>query len=157
MMTGMGSTVAVARAEFLYDGDCAFCTACARFIVRWIPTPARVTAWQQADLGRLGLTERQCGESVQWVVIDRSGRRSAASGAAAVAALLHSSTRVWRGLGWVLARRPVLALAGPIYRWVARNRHRFPGGTPTCALPAPSGTGTGRRRPGHGPFAGHAE
>ena len=31
--------------------------------------------------------------------------------------------------------RAVNTLAGIVYRWVARNRHRLPGGTPACSLP----------------------
>jgi predicted DCC family thiol-disulfide oxidoreductase YuxK len=34
----------------------------------------------------------------------------------------------------VLAAPPVSALAWPIYRWIARNRHRLPGGTAACSL-----------------------
>jgi len=29
----------------------------------------------------------------------------------------------------------VLWAAWPMYRWIARNRHRLPGGTATCSLP----------------------
>jgi predicted DCC family thiol-disulfide oxidoreductase YuxK len=29
----------------------------------------------------------------------------------------------------------IRSLAGVIYRWVARNRSRLPGGTPACAVP----------------------
>ena len=39
---------------FVYDGDCAFCTSCAQFIERRIPTGARVVPWQFADLAALG-------------------------------------------------------------------------------------------------------
>ena len=37
-----------ARPVFLFDGDCAFCSTCARFIERRIPTSAFVEAWQTA-------------------------------------------------------------------------------------------------------------
>lgn len=124
------------RADFLYDGDCAFCSACARFVERHIPTPARVAPWQFTDLTPLGLTVAACDEAVQWVAVDASGRRTAASGPAAIAHLLRSSRPHWRALGAVLATKPALAIAGPVYRWVARNRDRMPGGTATCALPA---------------------
>jgi predicted DCC family thiol-disulfide oxidoreductase YuxK len=116
---------------FLFDGDCAFCSGCARFIQRHIPSPAVVVAWQFADLARLGLTPAECDEAVQWI---QPGHR--ASGPAAISALLRSSRWPWRLLGTVMDRRPVLALAWPVYRWVSRNRHRLPGGTPVCSLPA---------------------
>jgi len=36
-------------ATFVYDGDCSFCTTCAEFIERRIPTHARIIPWQFAD------------------------------------------------------------------------------------------------------------
>jgi predicted DCC family thiol-disulfide oxidoreductase YuxK len=123
---------AVALPTFVYDGDCAFCTSCARFIERRIPTTAQVVPWQFADLPALGLTAEECAAAVQWVASDRS----TAAGPDAIAKLLQDSRLVWRLLGRALAWRPVRALAWPAYRWVARNRHRMPGGTAACALPA---------------------
>jgi predicted DCC family thiol-disulfide oxidoreductase YuxK len=121
---------------FVYDGDCAFCSTCARFIDRRIHTPASVRAWQRLDLAALGLTADRCADSVQWVGADGD----IAAGPAAIARLLRqaggpSGHLLWRPAGAVLATRPALALAWPAYRWVARNRHRLPGGTAACALP----------------------
>ena len=94
-------------------------------------------AWQAVDLAPLGVTAAECQQAVQYV----SGGRVSA-GPAAIADLLQTVAGarglVWRLLGWVLARRAVLALAWPAYRWVARNRHRFPGGTVACELPRPA-------------------
>ena len=121
---------------FVFDGDCAFCTACAEFIERHIPTPgARVIAWQFTDLDRLGLTAAECEEAVQWVGTD-GGR---AAGPDAIAQLLGRSRLGWRALGVLLRLAPVRAAAWPAYRWVARNRHRLPGGTAACAVPRRSG------------------
>ena len=58
----------------------------------------------------------------------------------AIADLLRGATGasgrlLWRPAGAVLGLRPITALAWPVYRWVARNRHRMPGGTAACALP----------------------
>jgi predicted DCC family thiol-disulfide oxidoreductase YuxK len=119
-------------ATFLYDGDCAFCSSCARFIERFIPSPARVTPWQFADLDALGVTVAAATDAVQWA---EPGRPPLA-GPVAIARLLRTSSRVvWRPVGALLALRPVAALAWPVYRWVSRNRHRLPGGTAACALP----------------------
>ncbi|HEY8473086.1 MAG TPA: DCC1-like thiol-disulfide oxidoreductase family protein [Natronosporangium sp.] len=120
---------------FIYDGDCGFCTTCARFVQRRVPTPAAVEPWQWLDLAALGVTEAECREAVQWVV---TGQPPLA-GPDAIAALLGSSHWGWRVVGWLLRLRPVRALAWPVYRWVARNRHRMPGGTAACALPKPVG------------------
>lgn len=121
-------------ATFLYDGDCSFCTSCARFAQRWVPTPADIVPYQFADLPALGVTEAECEEAVQWVP-DPPGSRPPLAGPDAIAALLRTSHWAWRLVGWLLAIAPVRALAWPAYRWVARNRHRLPGGTPACALP----------------------
>lgn len=119
------------RPVFVYDGDCAFCTSCVRFIERRIPPTATFVPWQFADLDALGVSRAQAQEAVQWVGTDGV----VASGPLAIARLLVAAGSYWRLLGAVLAWRPVAWLARPVYRWVARNRHRMPGGTPACALP----------------------
>ncbi len=118
------------RPVLVYDGDCGFCSACARAVRRWVPTLAEVVPWQQADLARLGLTPAEAAHVLWWVADD--GSRSA--GPEAVAALLRSSHRGWRVVGRVLAWPPVRAVAWPVYRWVARNRHRLPGRGDACAV-----------------------
>jgi predicted DCC family thiol-disulfide oxidoreductase YuxK len=125
----------MSEAYFLYDGDCAFCSACARFIERRIPTSAQVQPWQFSDLPALGLTMDACDEAVQWVSTTESGRL-AAEGPVAIAALLRTSTWFWRVTGRVLGWRPATAIAWPVYRWVSRHRDRMPGGTAACAVPS---------------------
>ncbi|TDC77282.1 DUF393 domain-containing protein [Micromonospora sp. KC606] len=120
------------RSTFVYDGDCAFCTRCAEFIARRIPTDARVVPWQFADLDALGLTETECEAAVQWVGVDGSR----AAGPDAIARLLGDSGPLWRVAGAGLRLAPVRLAAWPAYRWVARNRHRLPGGTAACAVPS---------------------
>jgi predicted DCC family thiol-disulfide oxidoreductase YuxK len=118
-------------AVFLFDGDCAFCTTCARFIDRRIPTRARVVAWQFADLDKLGVTPEAAEQAVQWIP---AGGGAALAGPDAIAALLRDGGGMWRPAGAALRLRPVRWLAWPAYRWVARNRHRLPGGTAACSL-----------------------
>ena len=127
------------RPAFLYDGDCAFCTSCARFIERRIPTSARVTPWQFADLEELGVTQAEAEAAVQWVPAGKPDQRGRAgqplAGAAAIVRLLVDAGSYWRLLGRTLDVPPVRWIAGPVYRLVARNRHRLPGGTAACQLP----------------------
>ena len=118
-------------ATFVYDGDCSFCTSCARFIERRIPSHATVVPWQFADLPTLGLTRAQAEESVQWVGADGT----VASGPDAIALLLRDAGRLWEVPGRALQITPVRAAAWPAYRWVAAHRHLMPGGTAACALP----------------------
>ncbi len=114
----------------LYDGDCAFCSSCVRLLRRWVRRLPEVAPYQFSDLGGLGITSAECSEAVQWV--GRDGAR--ASGHLAVAAVLLGAGRGWAIIGHLL-RAPVLSsIAGWAYRWIARNRHRLPGGTPACSL-----------------------
>jgi predicted DCC family thiol-disulfide oxidoreductase YuxK len=122
------------RPVFLYDGDCAFCTSCARFIERHIPTTAAVTPWQFADLDALGVSQDDAEAAVQWID-PRLDQPTRAAGPAAIARLLVDAGSYWRTLGRLLDRRPVCWIAGRAYRLIARNRHRLPGGTAACRLP----------------------
>jgi predicted DCC family thiol-disulfide oxidoreductase YuxK len=116
---------------FVYDGDCSFCTSCAEFIERRIPSRARVVPWQFADLAALGLTAEQCEQAVQWVAPDGV----TASGPDAIALLLCDAGRLWRLAGGALQLSPVRLAAWPAYRWIADHRHLLPGGTAACSLP----------------------
>lgn len=116
---------------FLFDGDCAFCSSCARFIEKRIGGPADVVAWQHADLDALGVTQPEAEAAVQWV--DGPDRHSA--GPAAIAVLLRRGRVWWRPLGLVLGLRPVTALAWPVYQLVSDHRDKLPGGTAACAMP----------------------
>ena len=118
-------------ATLVYDGDCAFCTRSVAVMPRLRLARPTVVAWQHADLPALGLTPAQCEQAVQWVAPD--GRVD--SGAQAVARLLLASGGLWALLGALLRVPPASWVAAVLYRWVAANRHRLPGGTPACALP----------------------
>lgn len=125
-------TVGVTRPILVFDGDCAFCSRSVRFVERRIRRHPRIVAWQSIDLAALNLTQAECEEAVQWIDVD--GTRASAH-----VAVAH--TLVYGGKGWALLGRLVLvpgvrSIAGFVYRWVARNRHRMPGGTSQCNLPA---------------------
>lgn len=117
----------------VFDGDCAFCTASVRWLERRVARRPVVVSWQQADLDRLGLSVTQCTEAVQWVGAD--GRHL--EGAAAIAATLRHAGRGWGVVGALMALPGIRSVARWVYRWVARNRHRLPGGTASCALDRP--------------------
>lgn len=116
----------------LFDGDCAFCSTCSRWLTAHVPTPTAVEPWQWTDLEPLGVSVAEVDAAV--VLVDVNLHRT--HGPEALAGLLRSSTSgAWRAAGRVLGMRPVLVVAWPLYRWVARNRHRMPGGTAQCSLP----------------------
>ncbi len=119
----------------MYDGDCAICTRLSAFVVRWVrrsPGDFDVVAFQFADLAALGLTEAQCEAALQWVDADGTAH----AGPNAVARLLRTGRLPGRPLGWALSAPGVHRVAWPVYQWVADNRHRLPGGTPACSMPA---------------------
>ncbi len=121
----------------VFDGDCAFCTSCARRLER-IGPQADVVAWQVADLDELGITAAQAAEAVRWVEADGTVR----GGHEALAAALGTAPGpLWRGFGRALVLPGVSPLAAAGYRLIARNRHRLPGGTPACASGPDSANG----------------
>ncbi|SOD61408.1 Predicted thiol-disulfide oxidoreductase YuxK, DCC family [Streptomyces zhaozhouensis] len=124
-----------ARPVLVFDGDCGFCTTSVNFAERRIRPDCTTVAWQFADLDALGVTEERARHEVLWVT--PNGR--VYGGAAGVAKLLMRAGGVWAPLGAALMIPPVSWLAAGVYRLVARNRQRLPGGTAACALPPPPG------------------
>ncbi|MFC4060804.1 thiol-disulfide oxidoreductase DCC family protein [Planomonospora corallina] len=116
----------------VYDGDCGMCTTAAAFIERRMRVDARITAWQRTDLAALGTTPERAAYELLWV--DRRGRTY--GGAQAVAKILLAAGPPWSLLGLVMRVPPFRWPAHWVYRLVAANRHRLPGGTPACSLPA---------------------
>ncbi|MFM8856666.1 MAG: thiol-disulfide oxidoreductase DCC family protein [Actinomycetota bacterium] len=118
----------------IYDGDCAFCSSSVRFIQDHIRRHPRCEPWQWLDLDvygdRFGLTRDDCERSVQFIDLD--GTVHAAE--LAVARVLLYGGRGWAVLGRTLLLPGVRHLAGIVYRWIAKNRHRMPGGTPQCSM-----------------------
>ena len=112
----------------IFDGDCGFCTTSVRFAQRRIGVRARVTAWQFADLAALGTTRERAEHEVLWIDRDR-----VYGGAQAVARLLINAGLPWSPLGFVLRVPPFRWAAQGLYRLIANNRRRLPGGTPACS------------------------
>ncbi|MFF5111047.1 DCC1-like thiol-disulfide oxidoreductase family protein [Streptosporangium sp. NPDC000509] len=134
----------------VFDGDCGFCTTSVRFAKRRIGVRARVVPWQFADLRALGVTRERAEREVLWV---EGGR--VYGEAQAVARLLIAAGLPWSPLGFVLRIPPFRWVARGVYRLVAANRHRLPGGTPACALPSkPSNSGPASSPPTASPSTG---
>jgi predicted DCC family thiol-disulfide oxidoreductase YuxK len=120
--------------RLIFDGDCAFCSSSVRFGQRWIGRMPPAVPYQREDVVRFGLTEADCAAAVQYV--GRNGRVHSAHDA--LSALLIDAGRGWRLLGAAMRLPGIHWLSGVVYRWVARNRHRLPGGCSACAINAPS-------------------
>jgi len=134
MATGTPETTTRPAGTLVYDGDCAFCTRTARWVERRTDGDAvAVEPWQALDLPALGLTEEQTTTEAWWV--DDRGRTS--GGHRAVARALVAIGGIWALAGRLLLTRPVGWVAAPVYRLVARYRHRMPGGTDACRIDLP--------------------
>jgi predicted DCC family thiol-disulfide oxidoreductase YuxK len=117
----------------IFDGDCAFCTTSARLLQRLLKSDVAVEPWQFVDLAAYRTDSRRASHEVLWV--DQSGRVH--GGAQAVARWMIHAGRVWRLLGIPMTLPPIRWIAAGVYRVIATNRHRLPGGTPACALRPP--------------------
>lgn len=117
----------------LFDGDCAFCTAAAKWTDRWVRPDAAMVAWQFVDLEALAVTEAQCQTSIQWL----TAPDDAVHEAAAAAAVLRSGRPPWPLIGRAMTARGVIQAANAVYRFIARHRHRLPGSTPACMTVPP--------------------
>jgi predicted DCC family thiol-disulfide oxidoreductase YuxK len=139
MTTG---TTAIAKPTLVFDGDCGFCTSSVRWAERWCRPAVRFVPWQDLDLGAHGLTTEAVTSSVQWLS-PRTSAKAIPHGSAAVARTLLRSRWPFRLVGALMLVPPISWLARGIYRLIANNRYRMPGGTPACAVPAPGSAASG--------------
>ncbi len=105
----------------IYDGDCGFCTATARWAERRLSDDYQVVPSQQADLDALGLTDEDVVRSAWWIGADgtRSDEHRSISGA------LGAMSGPWPAVGRLLTLGPINPLARGVYRLVADNRYRI--------------------------------
>lgn len=121
----------------LYDGDCGFCTASAHWLeARLGPfdgtTWPLVRPWHPDDEQRYGVTPAEADLEIHWV--DPLG--GILGGADAVLAYGRTGGTGWRWLCRLLGLPGAVQLTRAGYRLIAGNRHRLPGGTPTCEVHA---------------------
>lgn len=117
-------------AVLIFDGDCGFCTTTANYIKKNSSTPIEIHPWQWVELLDYGLTKEEASTKVQ-VCVD--GKTFA--GHRAFAKLLLVQRQWWFKLvGGVLLVPPFSWGARLAYFYIAKYRHKLPGGTPACAL-----------------------
>jgi predicted DCC family thiol-disulfide oxidoreductase YuxK len=121
----------VTAAALVFDGDCAFCTRSADVARRLLPADCEVLPWQAYDLTSVGVTAERAQHEVLWIGPDGA----VAGGARAVARALRAAGGSWAVVGAVLSVPPVSWVAQGVYRVVAANRYRLPGGTAACRVP----------------------
>jgi predicted DCC family thiol-disulfide oxidoreductase YuxK len=119
----------------IFDGDCAFCTSSASWLAQRLRrkdgSNARLVAWQFVDLAALGTSRSRAQQEALWVATD--GTMS--GGADAFAAWLRFGGGLYGLAGSAMSLPGIRQLAAAVYRLIAKNRHRMPGGSPACALP----------------------
>jgi predicted DCC family thiol-disulfide oxidoreductase YuxK len=112
----------------LYDADCGFCERSVA-VARGLHLAADFVPLQSVDLAKYGITKEQA--LAEMAVHD--GNR-VQFGHHAWATLLKTRWfTAW--LGWLMELWPIDPLMARLYRWVAANRYRLPGGTSSCELP----------------------
>ncbi|MEV7078403.1 DCC1-like thiol-disulfide oxidoreductase family protein [Streptomyces sp. NPDC093516] len=132
------------RPVLIFDGDCGFCTTSVGVVRRVVRPWCEIVPWQRADLASLGVTEERARHEALWVT--PTGR--VYGGAQAVAKILLSAGGVWAVPGAILTLPLVRRVAHGLYRLVAVNRGRLPGGTAACAVPGPGPGDMVAARPG---------
>lgn len=117
------------RPTLLYDADCGFCTKAARLVPR-LHLDVDVVALQTIDLASLNVSSERAVEEMPFVHPDGTVNY----GHEAVAAALRTGPAPVHVLGLILGLPALTPIARPAYRWLARHRHRLPGGTAACAF-----------------------
>jgi predicted DCC family thiol-disulfide oxidoreductase YuxK len=119
----------------IFDGDCAFCTSSARWLAERLHRKdgpnAQLVAWQFADLAALGISRQRAQQQALWIAADGP----ISGGAEAFAAWLRFRGGAYGLAGSGMSLPGIRRLAAAVYRLIAKNRHRMPGGSPACALP----------------------
>lgn len=117
----------------IFDGDCAFCSLWVERLRAALPVFPVSTPWQWIDLDDYALTRDDVAKAA-WLVTPTQQF----AGHLAFSAILRSQPTVgWRFLGHLIATEPFNSICALGYRFVARYRHRLPGGTPACAVRKP--------------------
>jgi predicted DCC family thiol-disulfide oxidoreductase YuxK len=118
----------------IFDGDCAFCTTWVNRLAEALPVFPDTMPYQWIDLDTYGLTLADV-TSAAWLV---TSRRQFA-GHLAFSAILRMQPRAsLRLVGHLMATPPFSWVAAAGYAFVARYRHRLPGGTPACQVGSPA-------------------
>ena len=118
----------------IYDGDCKFCQLSLEFGIRHLKTFPKYVAFQKIDPTKFGLTIDQVRTQI-WLVDQGSGSTKPKGGHLAAGQILTMQRNLfYKALGWLIKTPPTSFIADVVYRWVAKNRHRLPGGSRQCKL-----------------------
>jgi predicted DCC family thiol-disulfide oxidoreductase YuxK len=113
----------------LYDADCAFCTRAAAVVPK-LRLAVGVCSLQSVDLAKLGVDPDRATRELPFV--DASGAVS--YGHVAVAGALRTGPLPLKIAGRIMTLPGLNPVFAALYRLVAKNRHRLPGGSAACQL-----------------------
>jgi predicted DCC family thiol-disulfide oxidoreductase YuxK len=118
----------------IYDGDCQFCQLSLDFGIKNLRIFPQYVAFQKIDPQDFGLTASQVRSQI-WLARKSPANTEALGGHLAAGAILKLQPSRWlRILGWLATTPPTSWVANLLYKLIAANRHRLPGGSRACKL-----------------------
>lgn len=113
----------------IFDADCGFCTRSAQWLQH--DDGIEIQAWQFIDdLNEVGLNEQMVAEAAHWL----EQGAVVASGSDAIGRALIARGGIYRTAGRFIVAAPIRPFARGVYKIIARNRHKMPGGTAACRI-----------------------
>lgn len=115
----------------IFDGDCAFCKRVANFGKSKMVVPYETVSWQSIvkDLDKYGLSQEDVSQRVYW-----ADGEKVLGGSKAVFLAGKCLKQPWSFISSFGLLPGMSIIAEPVYRLIARNRHRLPGSTDACAF-----------------------
>ena len=118
----------------IYDGDCQFCQLSLEFGVKNLRIFPQYVAFQRIDPTDFGLTAQQVRSQI-WLAQKSPANAVALGGHLAAGAVLRFQPSRWlKVLGWLTSTPPTSWAASVLYKLIAANRHRLPGGSRACKI-----------------------
>ena len=118
----------------IYDGDCKFCQLSLEFGIKHLRAFPQYVAFQRIDPKDFGLTASQVRSQI-WLAQKTTSTAEVLGGHLAAGAILKLQPSRWlRALGWLASTPPTSWVASLLYKVIAANRHRLPGGSRACKL-----------------------
>jgi predicted DCC family thiol-disulfide oxidoreductase YuxK len=118
----------------IYDGDCQFCQLSLDFGIRNLRIFPQYVAFQKIDPKDFGLTASQVRSQI-WLAQKTPSTAEALGGHLAAGAILKLQPSRWlKVLGWLASTPPTSWVASVLYKVIAANRHRLPGGSKACQI-----------------------
>jgi len=123
-----------AERVLIYDGDCQFCQLSLEFGLKHLKIFPKYVAFQRISPADFGLTSEQVQSQIFMASTAQAPEKPVGGHLAAAEIMRMQKNPLLLFIGWLMTKPPVSWLAGLVYRWVAKNRHRLPGGSRQCKI-----------------------